>query len=91
MEGGALTGGRLFVGEDDEGDGRQRQLALAPVRQRGGRYLDEEREALERLGKRAEVVTHTRGISAPPPASSPAYLKMQLFVRLLGRKVNCCS
>ena len=47
--------------------------------------------ALEALGKRAEVVTHTRGISAPPPPSSPAYLKLQLFVRLLGRKVNCCS
>eukprot|EP00966_Prymnesium_polylepis_P244764 5661705-Prymnesium_polylepis.1 len=47
--------------------------------------------ALERLGKRAEVVTHTRGIAAPAPPSSPTYLKMQLFMRLLGRKVNCCS
>ena len=48
--------------------------------------------ALERLGKRAEVITHTRGIStAAAPPSSPTFLKMQLFMRLLGRKVNCCS
>jgi hypothetical protein len=47
--------------------------------------------ALQQLGKRAEVVTHTRGMSQPPPPSSPSYLKMQLFMRLLGRKVNCCS
>jgi len=48
-------------------------------------------DALERLGKRAEVVTHTRGVTTPAPASSPTVLKMQLFVRLLGRKVNCCA
>lgn len=48
--------------------------------------------ALESLGKRAEVVAHTRSTTAqPPPSSSPTYLKLQLFFRLLGRKIHCCS
>ncbi|KAL1529196.1 hypothetical protein AB1Y20_000154 [Prymnesium parvum] len=47
--------------------------------------------ALNSLGKTAHVITHTRGVAAPPPPSSPTYLKMQLFMRLLGRKVNCCT
>ena len=46
--------------------------------------------AMAGIGKQAVVVTHTRGVAAPPPSSS-GMLKMQLFMRLLGKQVNCCS
>ena len=42
---------------------------------------------MEALGKRAAVVTHTRGVKAPPSSSSTA-VKMQLFMKLLGRQVR---
>lgn len=34
--------------------------------------------------------TQTRGVK-PPPSSSSGMVKMQLFMKLLGRQVNCCD
>ena len=50
-------------------------------------------QIIEGLGKRAVLVTHTRGVAAsrPPPAKSSAALKIQLFMRLLRRQVDCCG
>ena len=45
---------------------------------------------MEALGKRAAVVTHTRGVK-PPASSSSGMVKVQLFMKLLGRQVNCCA
>lgn len=45
---------------------------------------------MEALGKRAAVVTHTRGVKSAVPPSSGGFLKMQLFMKLLGQR-TCCS
>ena len=45
---------------------------------------------MEALGKRAAVVTHTRGVK-PPQQTSGAMVKVQLFMKLLGRQVGCCN
>ena len=45
---------------------------------------------MEALGKRAAVVTHTRGVK-PPASSSSDMVKVQLFMKLLGRQAGCCS
>ena len=45
---------------------------------------------MEALGKRAAVVTHTRGVKNAPSCNS-GMVKMQLFMKLLGNKANCCS
>lgn len=45
---------------------------------------------LEALGKRAAVVTHTRGVRPAQPVSG-GMLKAQFFMKLLGRQANCCS
>ena len=44
---------------------------------------------MEALGKRAAVVTHTRGVKTVPTSSGMP--KLQLFMRLLGQRANCCS
>lgn len=67
----------------------QRQIVRADVA--SDREVTELVVALEQIERRAAVVTHTRGVNAPPPPSSPGFLKMKLFMRLLGRQVNCCS
>jgi hypothetical protein len=46
---------------------------------------------MEALGKRAAVVTHTRGVRPPPAPSSSAALKAKLLVKLVKRQANCCS
>ena len=48
---------------------------------------------LRSLGKHAVVVTHTRGVAAgrtrsPPSASG---VRMQLFLKLVRRQLDCCS
>jgi hypothetical protein len=51
-------------------------------------------QALRALGKDAVVVTQTRGINGATPrahASSSAGLRLQLFLKLLRRNVDCCS
>ena len=45
---------------------------------------------MEALGKRAAVVTHTRGVKVNPPQSG-GMLRVQLFMKLLGRQANCCA
>ena len=45
---------------------------------------------MEALGKRAAVVTHTRGVKAAPTSNS-GVVKLQLFMKLLGKQANCCS
>ena len=45
---------------------------------------------MEALGKRAAVVTHTRGVRPAAPKSS-GMVKMQLFMKLLGRQASCCN
>lgn len=45
---------------------------------------------MEALGKRAAIVTHTRGVKPAAPAST-GMVKMQLFMKLLGRNANCCA
>ena len=49
--------------------------------------------AIEGVGKRAQVVTHTRGVAQgqPQAPSSQGYLKTQLFFKLLRRQVDCCG
>ena len=49
--------------------------------------------AIEGVGKRAQVVTHTRGVAQgqPQAPSSQGYLKTQLFFKLLRRQVDCCQ
>lgn len=52
--------------------------------------------AVESVGRRALVVTHTRGISAGDGAPRPSgggggMLKAQLFMRLLRRQLDCCG
>ena len=49
--------------------------------------------AIEGVGKRAQVVTHTRGVAQgqPQAPSSKGYLKTQLFFKLLRRQVDCCG
>ena len=50
-------------------------------------------QVIEGLGKRAVLVTHTRGVAAsrPAPAASSTGLRMQLFMKLLRRQVDCCG
>ena len=45
---------------------------------------------MEALGKRAAVVTHTRGVKSAPSSNS-GVVKLQLFMKLLGKQANCCS
>ena len=45
---------------------------------------------MDALGKRAAVVTHTRGVKTAQPQSG-GMLRFQLFMKLLGRQANCCS
>ena len=54
--------------------------------------------AVESVGRRALVVTHTRGVgqsSGPSRAagqsSSSSWLKLQLFMKLMRRQVDCCG
>ena len=54
--------------------------------------------AVESVGRRALVVTHTRGVgqsSGPARAagqsSSSSWLKLQLFMKLMRRQVDCCG
>ena len=51
--------------------------------------------AVESVGRRALVVTHTRGIGQSSGQSatsqSSGWLKMQLFMKLMRRQVNCCG
>lgn len=42
---------------------------------------------MEALGKRAAVVTHTRGVK-PAASSSTGMVKLQLFLKLLGKQVR---
>ena len=46
------------------------------------------------LGKHAVVVTHTRGVASPginrPPQTSSG-VRFQLLMKLLRRKLDCCS
>lgn len=50
--------------------------------------------AVESVGRRALVVTHTRGVQSSghsPTGQSSGWLKMQLFMKLMRRQVNCCG
>tara|TARA_B100000787_G_scaffold150694_1_gene123388 strand:+ start:101 stop:397 length:297 start_codon:yes stop_codon:yes gene_type:complete len=52
--------------------------------------------AVESVGRRALVVTHTRGIGqsrgqTPIAGQSSGWLKMQLFMKLMRRQVDCCG
>ena len=50
--------------------------------------------AVESVGRRALVVTHTRGIAAgdgAPRSGGGGWLKAQLFFKLLRRQVDCCG
>ena len=50
--------------------------------------------AVESVGRRALVVTHTRGIgqsSGQPAGPSSGWLKLQLFMKLMRRQVDCCG
>mmetsp|Transcript_17048 Transcript_17048/g.36577 ORF Transcript_17048/g.36577 Transcript_17048/m.36577 type:complete len:112 (-) Transcript_17048:526-861(-) len=53
-------------------------------------------QTMERMGKHAVIITHTRGVTAPPPrmnntAPSQSVVKAQLFVKLLKKQLACCS
>ena len=64
------------------------------------RPADMEARTAQRRGKRQPLLTRrafaacpppqTRGVKPPAPSSS-GVVKMQLFVKLLGRQAGCCS
>ena len=45
---------------------------------------------MEALGKRAAVVTHTRGVKSTPSSSS-GVVQLKLLMKILGNKANCCA